>query len=70
MKANLALQQKLIVMLPLMMLCMCLLQLHEIIQSCQEYKVEAQRIGDQQVQQLFDGVRTEVQHALDKTRRV
>ena len=69
MKANLALQQKLL-MLPSMMSWMCLLQLHEIIQSCQEYKIEAQRIGDQPVQQLFDGVRIEVQHALDKTSRV
>lgn len=50
-----------------------MLQLHEIVQSCQEYKIEAQRLGldeDQQVQQLFDGLRSEVQHVLDKTRRV
>ena len=54
----------------LMISFVCLLQLHEIVQSCQEYAIEAQRTGDQQVQQLFDGLRTEIQHALDKTRRV
>lgn len=59
-------------MLSCLILYMCVLQLHEIIQSCQEYKMEAQRLGldeGQQVQQLFDGLRTEVQHALDKTKR-
>lgn len=53
--------------------CCGLLQLHEIVQSCQEYKMEAQRLGldeGQQVQQLFDELRAEVQHALDKIRRV